>query len=154
MSRQATSCPISASRIAVARPMERGRAAPVTSATAMERNLGERTDVRNVSGRHHTRQRSVPLASRTRQDRRGLPYGALRPCCHPRVTSHRAFGGDNMRSSAVLRRVIAAALVATIGLGIMAGVAAANDGDKDGSKTGTEVVNLVPAEKQEPGAEP
>src|SRR3954469_23829759 len=58
-----------------------------------------------------------------------------------------------MRPSS-LRRAVAALLVAGIAIGLMGGVAAANDGDKDGSKTGTEVVNLVPAEKQEPGAEP
>src|SRR3954469_11817143 len=59
-----------------------------------------------------------------------------------------------MRSSKVLRRGVATVLAMVIGIGIMTGVAAASQGDKDGSRTGTETVNLVPAEKQEPGAEP
>src|SRR3954452_11362617 len=59
-----------------------------------------------------------------------------------------------MCTSKVLRRGLATLLALVIGLGLMTGVAAATNGDKDGSKTGTDIVNLVPAQKQEPGAKP
>ena len=59
-----------------------------------------------------------------------------------------------MRTSKVLRRGVATLLALVIGLGLMTGVAAAANGDKDGSKTGTDIVNLVPSGKQEPGAKP
>lgn len=52
------------------------------------------------------------------------------------------------------RRSIAVLLAVVIGIGLMAGVAAASEGDRDGSHTGTDVVNLVPADQQEEGAEP
>ncbi|MEN3274142.1 MAG: ammonium transporter, Amt family [Actinomycetota bacterium] len=58
-----------------------------------------------------------------------------------------------MRST-LIRRGVAAVLAIVIGLAVMSGVASAANGDKDGSKTGTDIVNLVPAEKQEPDAKP
>src|SRR5689334_5950693 len=63
-------------------------------------------------------------------------------------------GARHMRSSTLVRRGLAALLTLVIGLTVMTGVAAAANGDKDGSKTGTEVVNLVPADKQAPDAKP
>ena len=45
-------------------------------------------------------------------------------------------------------RALAAGLFAVLALGLLSGTAHAANGDRDGSRTGIEVTNLVPAEKQ------
>ncbi|MBW8825408.1 MAG: ammonium transporter [Acidobacteria bacterium] len=60
----------------------------------------------------------------------------------------------NKRPSNRAVRWLAALLAVVISVAALSGVAAADDGDRDGSHTGDKVVNLVPAQKQEPGATP
>jgi Amt family ammonium transporter len=59
-----------------------------------------------------------------------------------------------LRFSSTRRRLVAGVLVVIFGLGIMSGVASASNGDKNGSKTGTELVNLDPTGKLQPGKTP
>ncbi|HEV7888503.1 MAG TPA: ammonium transporter [Acidimicrobiales bacterium] len=51
-------------------------------------------------------------------------------------------------------RLLVAAMASLVFVGVIGGAAFASNGDKDGSKTGTDVVNLVTAEKQADRAAP
>jgi len=46
-------------------------------------------------------------------------------------------------------RLLAVVFMATVALGFLGGTAHAADGDRDGSKTGTDITNLIPADKLE-----